>query len=176
METVLTVKQVAARLQKSEETIKRWLRSGKFPNAYKKTNKQGWQIPQQDLQKWLDSSSKPFEKEINMKSNHTYAIPNEDTKELVLLAFQAITLTSPTKSIINILNHTGIKRTLVILLIMQQSPNKVKNPEGFIRKAISKGWSLTTLPMKKERNVARVQSEIHREHRPAVPFYNWLEG
>jgi hypothetical protein len=57
---------------------------------------------------------------------------------------------------------------------MSQSPKKVKNPEGFIRKAISKGWTPTTLPIKKERNVARVQSE-KSEYRRQVPFYNWLE-
>ncbi len=50
MEDIHTVKEVAEILQKSEETVKRWLRSGRFPNAYKKTDKQGWQIPQQDLQ------------------------------------------------------------------------------------------------------------------------------
>lgn len=175
MDGVLTVKQVAERLQKSEETIKRWLRSGKFPNAYKKTDKQGWQIPQQDLQTWLYSRNNPLEKESNTRSNHTPPPQNEDNKELVIMAYQAVTMTSPTQSMINILNHIGIKRTLEILLIMQQSPNRVKNPEGFIKKAISKGWTPTTLPIKKERNVARVKRDTHTENRPTVPFYNWLE-
>ena len=42
MEDIHTVKEVAEILQKSEETVKRWLRSGRFPNAYKKPiNKDG---------------------------------------------------------------------------------------------------------------------------------------
>ncbi|MGC6587019.1 helix-turn-helix domain-containing protein [Paenibacillus sp. Dod16] len=31
---VFTVKELAHHMNKSEETIKRWIRSGKFPNAY----------------------------------------------------------------------------------------------------------------------------------------------
>lgn len=176
MRDLLTVREVAEKLQKSEETVKRWIRLGKFPNAYKKTDKQGWQIPQQDLQALLTSSSKLSKSENQTKNNELSSQPqNEYSEELVLLAYQAVTMTSPTESIINILNHIGIKRTLEILLIMQQSPNKVKNPEGFIKKAISKGWTPTTLPIMKERNIARVQRETYTENRPTPPFYNWLE-
>ncbi|MBB6448012.1 helix-turn-helix domain-containing protein [Bacillus benzoevorans] len=176
MRDLLTVREVAERLQKSEETVKRWLRSGKFPNAYKKTDKQGWQIPQQDLQALLIPSSKPSVKEKQIKNNQSSPpLQNEDTKELVLLAYQAVTMTSPTQTMINILSHIGIKRTLEILLIMQQSPNKVKNPEGFIKKAISKGWTPTTIPIKKERSIARIQQNKHTENRSTLPFYNWLE-
>ena len=34
-----TVKELALALQKHEETIKRWLRSGKFPNAFRNSDK-----------------------------------------------------------------------------------------------------------------------------------------
>ncbi|ENQ3079348.1 helix-turn-helix domain-containing protein [Bacillus sp. WLY-B-L8] len=34
-----TVKEVASLLKKHEETIKRWLRAYKFPNAFCKTDK-----------------------------------------------------------------------------------------------------------------------------------------
>lgn len=46
--------------------------------------------------------------------------------ELVKLAYEAVTLTSPTEEILTLLSVVGIKRTLEILLIMQQSATKVK--------------------------------------------------
>lgn len=177
MKNLLSVKEVAKILQKSEETVKRWLRAGKFPNAHKKTDRQGWQIPQQDLRSFMSSSSKPCNRENRTLDVQSYSSPqDENTRELVLLAYQAVTMTSPTESLVNILNHIGIKRTLEILLIMQQSPNKVKNPEGFIKKAISKGWSPTTLPIKKERNIARMKPNTSTENRPVPSFYNWLDN
>ena len=50
----------------------------------------------------------------------------ENEQELVKLAYEAVTLTSPTDQMVQILAYVGIKRTLEILLIMQQSPHKVK--------------------------------------------------
>lgn len=52
------------------------------------------------------------------------------------VAYQAVTLTIPTDEMLSILSVVGIKRTLEILLIMQQTPSKVKNPSEFIKKAI----------------------------------------
>jgi IS30 family transposase len=175
VDNFLTVKAVAKRLNKSEETIKRWLRSGEFANAFKESDKLGWKIPLEDVQGVETSNCiSPHLNEEMTEMYSSQALHNENSKELVSLAYQAVTMTSPTDTIINLLNYIGIKRTLEILLIMSQSPKKVKNPEGFIRKAISKGWTPTTLPIKKERNVARVQSE-KSEYRRQVPFYNWLE-
>lgn len=177
MEEYLTVKEVAEQIQKSEETVKRWLRSGKFPNAFKESDKLGWKIPLEDVQ-GLETTNF-ISSHLNEQMSEIYRsqpLHNENSKELVSLAYQAVTMTSPTDTIINLLNYIGIRRTLEILLIMSQSPKKVKNPEGFIRKAISKGWSPSTLPIKKERNIARVESSKIPEYKPsAVPFYNWLE-
>jgi len=38
-------------LGKHEETIKRWIRSGKFPNAYRNSDKEGWRVIESDLLK-----------------------------------------------------------------------------------------------------------------------------
>lgn len=46
---VYKVKEMATALGKHEETIKRWLRSGKFPNAFRNSDKQGWKIPESDF-------------------------------------------------------------------------------------------------------------------------------
>jgi len=45
------VKEVADFLDKHEETIKRWIRSGKFPNAYRNSDKEGWRVIESDLLK-----------------------------------------------------------------------------------------------------------------------------
>lgn len=173
---VLTVREVAEITQKSEETVKRWLRAGKFPNAYKSTDKEGWRIPQSDVQSlFITNNNKSLIRE-NLKENQVIPTPqNDEIKELVSLAYQAVTMSNPSEYIIDILEQTGLKRTLEILLIMRQSPNKVKNPEGFIKKAIDKGWTPNTLPIKNNRLIDTIQSSIRSDERSTVPFYNWLE-
>jgi hypothetical protein len=165
--------EAAQLFNKSEETIKRWLRSGKFPNAVKENDKKGWQIPTSDLD--LFQSSK--------KSNHQSSPPSRDStlefhqndRELVILAYEAVTMTSPTEELIGYLSYVGIKRTLEILLTMQQSPTPVKNPIGFIKKAITQGWTPTTLPIKKERKIVRKMKISDDQRNKPIPFYNWLE-
>ncbi|WP_338016131.1 helix-turn-helix domain-containing protein [Lysinibacillus tabacifolii] len=46
-----TVKEVADLFDNHEETIKRWIRSGKFPNAYRNSDKEGWRVIESDLLK-----------------------------------------------------------------------------------------------------------------------------
>ncbi|MGE7110129.1 helix-turn-helix domain-containing protein [Lysinibacillus sp. NPDC047702] len=46
-----TVKEVAELLSKHEETIKRWIRTRKFPNSYRNSDKEGWRILESDLLK-----------------------------------------------------------------------------------------------------------------------------
>ena len=46
-----TVKEVAELLSKHEETIKRWIRTGKLPNSYRNSDKEGWRILESDLLK-----------------------------------------------------------------------------------------------------------------------------
>ncbi|MGN7403198.1 helix-turn-helix domain-containing protein [Cytobacillus praedii] len=43
------VKEVADLLGKHEETIKRWIRSCKYPNAYINSDKEGWRVFESDL-------------------------------------------------------------------------------------------------------------------------------
>ena len=138
---VYTVKEMANALGKHEETIKRWLRSGKFPNAFCNSDKQGWKIPESDLVHIKQGIG--FVKEDSQKSPPV-AQQEVDERDLVKLAYEAVTLISPTEEILTILSVVGIKRTLEILLIMQQSATKVKKPDGFIKKAIRENWGPTT--------------------------------
>ncbi|KEZ49896.1 helix-turn-helix domain-containing protein [Metabacillus indicus] len=177
-----TVKEVSKLLGKHEETIKRWIRTGKFPNSYRKSDKEGWRIVESDLlelNKGLPTH-KPEQLVERMNSN-------VDETELVKLAYQAVTLTTPTNEILSILSVVGIKRTLEILLIMQQSATKVKNSDGFIRKAIRENWTPTSVPVKLQKSQSKrvydlsqqdssIDSDFNNQpYKRKVPFYNWLE-
>lgn len=191
-----TVKEVAELVGKHEETIKRWIRSGKFPHSYRNSDKEGWRITESDLINLNIVSPIEISEQKNDGMNSdgikTELVKDEtelgaDETELVKLAYQVVTLTSPTDEILSILSVVGIKRTLEILLIMQQSATKVKNSDGFIRKAIREGWSPTTIPIKLPKKQSKRLYELTQqdyEQRVAKvensssgkpPFYNWLE-
>ena len=173
------VKEVADLLGKHEETIKRWIRSGKFPNAFRNSDKEGWRIIESDLLKLNKVTPvSEVEEEIDVK-------PEVNETELVKLAYQAVTLTSPADEMLSILSLLGIKRTLEILLIMQQSPSKVRNPDGFIKKAIRENWSPSTTPIKLSSKPGKRLYELtqkdfessvfNHKNIPSLPLYNWLE-
>lgn len=172
LDDLLTVKQAAEYLKKSEETIRRYLRKGDFPNAKKESDTQGWQIPIEDLKTII---AKQTSTSFQSPKVYPQDTNQEKVSEMVALAYKAVTLTDPTEEMIGLLSYVGIHRTLEILLIMQLSPTKVKNPPAFIKKAISKGWTTDTVPIKRNKNVARIQSVPQAQPRREIPFYNWLE-
>ncbi len=172
---------------KHEETIKRWLRAGKFPNAYRLSDKEGWRIPEVDLQ-LSHTKKEEINPTIQTNESRTDTQKNKDDDgELINLAYQAVTLTMPSKEIIDILSMVGIKRTLEILLIMQQSATKVKNPDGFIKKAIRENWNPSTIPIKLPKKKSKRLIELTNQDyenmnssgeekiKRDLPFYNWLE-
>lgn len=177
-----TVKEVAELLGKHEETIKRWIRAGKLPNSYRNSDKEGWRIIESDLLNLNNfipmNKTDHHETDINLDLNET---------ELVKLAYEAVTLTSPTNEITFILSVAGIKRTLEVLLIMQQSAQKIKNPEGFIRKAIQEKWSPSSTPINLSRKKSKKVDELsqleyketfgkeEKQSKSNILFYNWLE-
>ncbi|MBM7633988.1 excisionase family DNA binding protein [Geomicrobium sediminis] len=136
----ITVKEVSELLGKHEETIKRWIRSGKFPNSYRNSDKEGWRIVESDLLELTKGLPIPKPEQPVEKMESDF---NET--ELVRLAYQTVNLTTPTDEILSILSVVGIKRTLEILLIMQQSATKVKDPDGLIRKAIRENCKPTPI-------------------------------
>lgn len=174
--TYLSVRDAAVRLLKSEETIKRWLRSGKFPNAFKVSDKDGWKIPLSDLNE--HALSPLLQEQTSMEFSSTMTAPiNDDEKDLISLAFQAVTLTSPSDDILDILSTVGIRRTLEILLVMQQSSTKVNNPGGFIKRAIQEGWTPSSLPKKVDRRRQNLEDQLEIKSSiksSTFPFYNWL--
>lgn len=180
------VKDVAEKFQKSEETIKRWIRSGRIPNAIKKSDKEGWLIPISDIEQILlnkkntyyHNSSKDLYSAIPIPQRQKVPQQQDEIREIIILAFQAATMSSPTEELIGLLEYVGVKRTLEILLIMRQSPNQVKNHQAFIKKAIQKGWTPSTIPLKLDRKKSRLpslSSQDNENYHREVPFYNWLE-
>ncbi|MEB2494312.1 helix-turn-helix domain-containing protein [Peribacillus frigoritolerans] len=166
----LTVSQVASRLGKSEETIKRWLRSGQqFPNAFKNSDVQGWRIPENDLTYMNFKQAPPVQSTVITKSpsvpstNVSHQEFNQHNRDLVTLAYKAVTLTSPTEDMVALLSHLGIQRCLEVLLIMQQSPKKVRNVEGFIKKAIRENWSPDKVPIRLPRNQSKRLYELTQD-------------
>ena len=180
-----TVKDVAKLMSKNEETIKRWLRDEKrkkelFPHAYKKSDKEGWKIPEVDIQPLLNNTE--YEKEDSPESDIAQEINYVNEKELIRLAYKAVTLTEPPELLVNALTLLGIKRTLECLLIMRQSPKPVKNPVGFIKAAIREGWTHETvapnIPDRKSNRLVELTQKdvvIKKEPSKELPFYNWLE-
>lgn len=66
MENWFSVKEVAALLgYKNEETIKRKLKDGLFPNAFQNSRKEGWKIPASDVATLAGSSLKKSKAKIN---------------------------------------------------------------------------------------------------------------
>ncbi|CAM4132473.1 helix-turn-helix domain-containing protein [Bacillus pacificus] len=180
---IYTVKEVSSLIGKHEETIKRWIRSGKLPNSYRNSDKEGWRILESDL---LHITEIVPTKEEPHQESHIKSFENEEAT-LIKLAYEAVTLTSPTKEIHSVLSIVGIKRTLEILLIMQQSTTKVKNPDGFIKKAIRENWSPTTLlvkiPKKQNKHLSdltqqdydAMQNKAENTYQSKIALYNWLE-
>lgn len=177
-----TVKEVSDLTGKHEETIKRWIRSGKLPNSYRNSDKEGWRILKSDL---INLNRVLPVEQTEQRDNGIKSDTNET--ELVKLAYQAVTLTSPTDELLSMLSDAGIKRTLEILLIMQQSTTKVKNPDGFIRKAIRENWDPTSVPVKMPKNQSkrlydltqqdyeRSISRTEQQQSGKVSLYNWID-
>jgi hypothetical protein len=94
-----TASEVANPFGKHEETIKRWIRTGKFPNSYCNSDKEGWRFIESDLLS-MDQQSLPNVKQGQaIEQNETNIMQEQDEqneRELVKLAYEAITITSPT--------------------------------------------------------------------------------
>ena len=129
---VFTVIELAHHLSKSEETIKRWIKSGKFPNAYLRSDKEGWRIPKRDVIEV--AIPKPLVQLIQ---------PEGDSKGLIKLAYEAVTLDTPNEETLNMLAYVGMKRTLEVLYLWRKSGNS-SEMSSFIKQAITEGWSTSS--------------------------------
>lgn len=99
MEKCFTVKEVAALMgYKNEETIKRKIKDGMFPKAFQNSRKEGWKIPASDVATLTGSSL------AKVQGKKKSLSPDYNKSELVKLAYQVTTLTSPQKKYIKFLS------------------------------------------------------------------------
>jgi hypothetical protein len=77
-------------------------------------------------------------------------------------AFRIATLTEPTGEIRSLLGDLEFERVLELLLMMRQSPKKVQNPAGFLRRAISEGWQPDQLPEKIDRKIENATERLYQ--------------
>lgn len=105
-------------------------------------------------------------------------------REAVRMVYEIATLTHPSEDILDLLCQHPIERCLEVLLILRQSPKKVKAPERFIIRALEENWTPDTVPQKVDRR-RKAQNrwseptqpqENNSENDEEFPFYNWVKS
>ena len=98
---------------KNEETIKRKIKDGMFPKAFQNSRKEGWKIPVSDVALLTGSSL------IKVQDKKKALSSDYNKSELVKLAYQVTTLTSP-EEVHKVLTSLPLERVLEICLIIRQ--------------------------------------------------------
>jgi len=176
MEKYFSVKEVTALLgYKNEETIKRKIKDGMFPGAIQNSRKEGWKIPSSDVAALSGTALK----KVQDKKNSTSQDFNKS--QLVKLAYQVATLTSPTKEIQKILSSLPLERALEICLILRQQSRPIEDPYKFIKAAKTKNWMpdpITNGAKKKLVDFTQhdyKSSPLNEQRTGTIPLYNWLK-
>ncbi|MEK4240365.1 hypothetical protein [Paenibacillus sp. FSL H7-0714] len=79
-------------------------------------------------------------------------------------AYRIATLTEPTGEIRQLLSGLSFERSLELLLMMRQSTKKVKNPAGFLRRAIQEDWQPGQIPEKIDRRIENATQRIYERN------------
>ncbi|PGF22578.1 hypothetical protein CON27_08255 [Bacillus thuringiensis] len=176
MEKCFTVKEVAALMgYKNEETIKRKIKIGMFPKAFQNSRKEGWKIPASDVAALTGSSLTKIEDKKKFPSL------DYNKSELVKLAYQVTTLTSPSEEVHKVLISLPLERVLEICLIIRQQSRPIDEPYKFVKAAKTKNWMPDPITNgEKKRMVDLTQREyelleLKEQQTGTTPFYNWLE-
>ncbi|MED1851866.1 hypothetical protein P4V33_09410 [Brevibacillus borstelensis] len=93
--------------------------------------------------------------------------------EAIRLAYQIATLNEIPDDLLGELTQLDYLRVLEVLLVLRQSPNRIKAPANFIRSAIRNNWKPGGTP---EKRISEKKSE-----KPIAPdrydsFYRMIEG
>lgn len=95
-----------------------------------------------------------FEKVVNSRAfSFDLGLPDEKERfrpgTIISYAYQIAFLCEPSQKMMILLTGSGIERALEIILVMRQSPKQpIRNPEGFVKKAILQGWKPNTSSQK----------------------------
>ncbi|OUA63049.1 hypothetical protein [Bacillus thuringiensis] len=176
MEKCFTVKEVAALMgYKNEETIKRKIKDGMFPKAFQNSRKEGWKIPASDVAALTGSSL------IKVQDKKKAISSDYNKSELVKLAYQVTTLTSPPEEVHKVLTSLPLERVLEICLIIRQQSRPIDEPYKFVKAAKTKNWMPDPIiDEEKKRLVDLTQRDyeslaLKEQRTRTIPLYNWLE-
>lgn len=176
MEKCFTVKEVAALMgYKNEETIKRKIKDGMFPKAFQNSRKEGWKIPASDVAALTGSSL------IKVQDKKKALSSDYNKSELVKLAYQVTTLTSPPEEVHKVLTSLPLERVLEICLIIRQQSRPIDEPYKFVKAAKTKNWMPDPIiDEEKKRLVDLTQRDyeslaLKEKRTGTIPLYNWLE-
>ncbi|WP_052410474.1 hypothetical protein [Paenibacillus durus] len=75
--------------------------------------------------------------------------------------YRIATLTEPTEEIRSLLGDLAFDRVLELLLMLRQSPGKVRHPEGFLRRAILEDWQPGQIPQKLDRRTENAEERYY---------------
>ncbi|PSL41286.1 hypothetical protein B0H94_12032 [Salsuginibacillus halophilus] len=100
--------------------------------------------------------------------------PGYTEGELIHMAFRLATLTDPSEEMQEVLEKQGVEAAFQALLVLRQSPKRVRNVEGFLKKALVMGWGPSTVPVRR----SRLEAPQMPQQRPPLqhPGYDWLEA
>lgn len=84
-----------------------------------------------------------------------------EKEKAIVMAYQIATLSSPSEEVLSLLCPLSYERALELLLVLRQSPQQVKSPAGFLRRAISEGWTPETLPERINRKEQNIETRFY---------------
>lgn len=73
--------------------------------------------------------------------------------EAIRQVYIIATLQEPSETVMQLLGGLEFDRVLELLLLMRQSSRTVKNPAGFLRRAIEEAWTPESTPQKIDRKL-----------------------
>ena len=100
-----------------------------FQMHFQNSRKEGWRIPASDVAAITKSSSKKVQTKSESPST------DHNKTELVKLAYQVATLSSPSKEVQEVLASLSLERALEICLIIRQQTKPIEDPYKFIKAA-----------------------------------------
>lgn len=74
--------------------------------------------------------------------------------------YRIATLQEPTDEIRRLLEGQELERALELLYMLRSWPN-VRNPAGFLRRAIQEGWEPSTQPQKVNRRIENIEERFY---------------
>ena len=98
---------------------------------------------------------------------------NSRKREAISLAYQIATLNEIPDDLLDELTQLDYLRVLEVLLILRQSPNRIKAPVNFIRSAIRNGWKPGAAPKKRISSTKPEKSATDEQY---DSFYRLMEG